>query len=69
MWGEKFKLFLRFVIFWSNQQNLGPKTGGCLSRCNRNLKFWPKTGGVFGIKGTVFREVETIKNIYPNGAN
>ena len=75
-WGEKISFFLRFMIFWCNRQNFGPETGGgCLSRCNRNLRFWPKTGGcvsegVFGMKGTVcnlllngLTDFASIKNI------
>ena len=57
-WGEKFPFFIRFVISWCNRQNFGPKTegGGCFSHCNRNLRFWPKTGGVWCERdGTCFK--------------
>ena len=93
-WGEKISFFLKFVIFWCNRQNVGPKSegGGCLTRGEKKSYFFsdslffgvndkilvliqgggvyhviigisdfgPKrggvfiSGGVFGMKGTVF---------------
>ena len=60
-WGEKISFFLRFVIFWCNRQNFGPKSGGGVYHVIIGISdFGPKQGGGglsggggFGMKGTV----------------
>ena len=44
------------MIFWCNRQNFGPKSGGGVYHVIIGISdFGPKQGGVFGMKGTVFK--------------
>ena len=51
-WGEKISFFLRFVIFWCNRQNFGPKSGGGVYHVIIGISdFGPKQGGGVFIRG------------------
>ena len=58
-WGVKFSFFSdSWFVGLIDQILVLKRGGGCLSRCSRSLRFWPKSegclsGGVFGMKGTV----------------